>query len=407
MARFQDTTRGLLTIYASTLLSGGWAMIIPTIPVLVEHFGVSPGWAAQVITAFGAGRFVGTAAGGWVLDHLGTRTALVIGPLIAGVAALLTPAAPWLGVILALALVMGAGDSLWSSAREIAAIDLALKQRRGRVVSSLHGTHNVGLALCPLLGGFLTEAFGFKAAFFAYAVSALSAVALGFNIPDAGSRPVSTGPRGEGNWKATMIAPRLSALYGLYLQIQPRLRATYLVLVLGTLAAQSQRIIVQSMLPLYAGSQLGFTPTQVGLLFSISGVFVFAMILPTGYIMDRVGRKWTTVPSTGIPALAFVAIPFSESFVELAFLVSLTGLANGLSLGSMATSTYDVVPQSARGRLQAVRRTVAEIGGIFAPLAGGYLANKFHPGIPFLVYAPLLVLSALLLALVARETLER
>ena len=164
---------------------------------------------------------------------------------------------------------------------------------------------------------------------------------------------------------------------------------------------------MQSMLPLYAGSYLGFTPTEVGLLFSISGVFVLAMILPAGLVIDKVGRKWATVPSTGIPALAFLFIPFSNTFLQLAVLVSLTGVANGLSLGSLATSTYDVVPPSARGRLQAARRTMAEIGGVCAPLLGGLLANAFNPGVPFLAYAPLLVLSAVLLAVVGRETLER
>ena len=83
------------------------------------------------------------------------------------------------------------------------------------------------------------------------------------------------------------------------------------------------------------------------------------------------------------------------------------GVANGLSLGSLATSTYDIAPASARGRLQAARRTIAEIGGTGAPLLGGFLADRFNPGVPFLVYAPLLVLSALLLAVVGRETLQR
>jgi MFS family permease len=120
-----------------------------------------------------------------------------------------------------------------------------------------------------------------------------------------------------------------------------------------------------------------------------------------------VGRKWATVPSTGIPALAFLLIPFAGSFFQLAVLISFLGIANGLSLGSLATSTYDVVPAHARGRLQAARRTVAEIGGVTAPLFGGYLADIFNPGVPFLVYAPLLILSAVLLALVGRETLMR
>ena len=91
----------------------------------------------------------------------------------------------------------------------------------------------------------------------------------------------------------------------------------------------------------------------------------------------------------------------------MAVLVSFLGIANGLSLGSLATSTYDVVPPGARGRLQAVRRTIAEIGGVGAPLLGGILADAFNPGVPFLAYAPLLIVSALLLALVGRETLER
>src|SRR5207342_2351761 len=65
--------------------------------------------------------------------------------------------------------------------------------------------------------------------------------------------------------------------------------------------------------------------------------------------------------------------------------------------GFVATSTYGVVPAHVRGRLQAVRRTVAELGSGLAPLFGGYLANTFNPGVPFLFYAPLLAVSATLL----------
>jgi MFS family permease len=193
----------------------------------------------------------------------------------------------------------------------------------------------------------------------------------------------------------------------LFYQIRPELRSTYLALCLATLANQSQRMIVQSMLPLYAGAYLHLTPTEIGMLFTISGVIVLAMIIPAGFVMDRVGRKWCTVPSTGVPALVFVLIPLTNNFIQLAVLVACAGVAQGLALGSIATSTYDVVPAQVRGRLQAVRRTVAELGSGLAPLVGGYLANAFNPGVPFLVYAPLLVLSAALLAGVGKETLEK
>jgi MFS family permease len=205
--------------------------------------------------------------------------------------------------------------------------------------------------------------------------------------------------------KVFRLSQRLHDFADLFKQIQPHLRTTYAVLVIATTTSIMFRLTIQSMLPLYAGSHLGFTPTEVGLLFSISGAFVFAMIIPAGFILDKLGRKWATVPSTGLPALAFLLIPFSDTFLELAVIVSLTGIANGLSLGSLATSTYDVVPPAARGRLQAARRMVAEIGGMSGPLIGGLLADAFNPGVPFLVYAPLMLSSAVLLAMVARETL--
>ena len=100
-------------------------------------------------------------------------------------------------------------------------------------------------------------------------------------------------------------------------------------------------------------------------------------------------------------------IPFAENFFQLALVLLFLGIANGLSLGSVATSTFDVIPVNARGRLQAFRRTIAELGGVGAPLLGGVLADTFNPGVPFLAYAPLIILSAVLLAFIGRETLAK
>jgi MFS family permease len=72
---------GLAALYAGTFLSGAWAIIIPTIPVLARQFGVSAGGAAQIVTAFAVGKFVGTVIAGIVLDRMGTRIALVGGPM--------------------------------------------------------------------------------------------------------------------------------------------------------------------------------------------------------------------------------------------------------------------------------------------------------------------------------------
>jgi MFS family permease len=288
----------------------------------------------------------------------------------------------------------------------VAGIDLARQDQRGRVLSGFHGINNLGLALGPLFGGLLTEAVGFRAVFFGYAACAVASVLLGSLVTDS-QAPALQQTSIKFDWSFAALGRRLRGLKELFEQIDPDLRATYVVLVFATFTSFMHRVTTQSMLPLLASAQLGLSPKEVGMLFTISGLSVFLMILPAGFVIDKVGRKWATVPSTGIPALAFLLIPFAQNFFQLAVLISFLGIANGLSLGSLATSTFDVVPASARGRLQAARRTIAEIGGVAAPLLGGVLADKFNPGVPFLAYAPLLVISALLLSLVAHETLRR
>jgi MFS family permease len=406
--RSNPTVRGLCALYAGTFFSGAWAMIIPTIPVLARQFGVSAGGAAQIVTAFALGKFVGTVIAGVLLDRMGTRVALVAGPLMASIAALFVMWAPWFFLILFLALIMGAADSLWATAREVAGIDLAHRNQRGRIISGLHGVHTIGAAFSPFVGGWLTESFNFKAAFLGYAVASAMSVSLGFIVPNfAVPSSAATASLATKGWHFAAIQRRLRGIKDLYREIRPELRPTYCAITFATLVNQSQRVIVQSMLPLYAGYYLQLPPTQVGMLFTISGIIVFVMIVPAGFLMDRVGRKWCTVPSTGIPGLLFLLIPMTNSFTQLAILVGITGITQGLSLGSLATSTYDVVPAHARGRLQALRRTIAELGSSVAPMIGGYLANAYNPGLPFLVYAPLLLLSATLLAVVGKETLER
>ena len=402
--------RNFVLLYGSSLFSGlGWGMVLPTIPVLAGSFDISMGAAAQTVTAWATGRFFGTPVSGIMLDRVGPRVMMVGGAAVTGVAAVAAFASSaFAGVLLAL-FVIGAADAVWAMGREVAGIDLTAQNQRGRVMSGFHGVHSGGYTLGPLLGGFLTVSAGFRSVFIAYALSAALAVLCGLAV----DRPVrATGggapqPAVRAGFKGFGLRHWAGRIMALYREVAPPLRRTYAVLVFATGASLMFRLTLQSMLPLYAGAYLGFTPVEVGALFSISGVVVFVMILPAGFVLDKVGRKWATVPSTIIPAVVFLIIPLADTFLQLAVLVSLIGIASGLSLGCLATSTYDVAPQHARGRLQAMRRTFADLAGLGAPLAGGMLANAFNPGVPFIALTPILWLSTLLLAFVAKETLER
>src|SRR5512141_935784 len=100
LLRLNRTTRSIITLYTSTLMAGMWAMVVPTIPVLAKHFSITPGSAAQLITALSVGRFAGMPISGFVLDRFGARTALIAGPLLACTSAIVASLMPWFTLIL-------------------------------------------------------------------------------------------------------------------------------------------------------------------------------------------------------------------------------------------------------------------------------------------------------------------
>ncbi len=409
--RFSSTTRRLAAIYGSSLmLSFGHGMYIPAIPALASAFDVSIGAAAQVVTAHALGRLVGTPVGGIVVDRIGARIVLLVSPVIIALAALSIVATPYFLLVLVAMFFAGAADSMWMMGREIAALEYVRADQRGRLISGLMGVTSAGMAIGPLLGGGLTELFDYRAVFVAYAVLAMGAVPVGMTVRI--SSPPSRRAPAKGKaalFGVGLFAPvaRVRALCSLLREIEPRLRPTFAVLVFATFSMMLYRITLHSMLPLYADAEIGLSPTQIGALFTIQGVVVFFWIMPAGLILDKVGRKWSTVPSTAVPGIMFLVYPFADSFIQLAIISGILGMLGGLALGALATSTYDVIPASARGRLQAVRRTIAELGGVLGPGLGGIIANAHGAGWVFVAYAPIILLAALLLGIVARETLVK
>lgn len=402
------TARGIGTLYGTSLfVSFGHGMTIPTIPLIAEHFDVSLFWGAQIVTAWAIGKLLGTPPAGIIVDRLGARVTLVLGPALIIGAALTVVLSPWFPLVLFAMMFAGAGDSVWMIGREIAGVELIKPDQRGRLMSGFMGTNAAGMAMGPALGGVLADNIDFRAVFLGYMTSAVLVLMLSLLAPVM--KPRSTARRAKGTGPAIPFwsPQRLTGLPALIREIEPGLRKTYLVFVFVTFVMMLYRTVLQSMLPFYVITHRGFSASELGFLMTAQGIIVILMIIPAGFISDKIGRKWATVPGTALPAIAFLALPFADSLVEIAGLLAILGLASGFGLGSIATSTYDVVPTHARGRLQAVRRTTSEAGGITGPLVGGRIATVADPGVPFLATAPILIVAAALLAFVAKETLNR
>lgn len=391
--QLSDTTRLLVSLYAPAMvMSFGQGMVIPTIPALAETFGVTAGLAAQLVTASVVGRTVALVPVGSFVDRVGRRPLLIGGPLLIASAAALTAVAPVFALLLVTQFLSGVGSSAWQVAREITAVDVVRPEQRGRMMSGFMGMNSVGTALGPVLGGVVTDLFDFRAVFWVYAFMGLCTLAVSLGVPETARRQDRT--------------PRRRLDIGRVSEVEPYFRTTYVVLICNSFVAAMRHAIIASIVPLYLGLQLGYSPTQVGTLFGIYGVVNLLMIGPTGVLSDSRGRKAVVIPSTYLAVLAFVGFPFADNLPQLAVLLVLTGVATGLALGTMATYTYDVIPEHARGRLQTLRRLVADGGALLGPALGGLIADLSSPGMVFWAFAPLQLAAGLLITFFARESLH-
>src|SRR5437588_5521762 len=201
------------------------------------------------------------------------------------------------------------------------------------MLSGFMGMSSVGLAGGPVLGGLVTSVFNFRAVFWVYAVMALATLLVSLRIKETARRV----ERRQGS----------PFQFGKLSEIEPYFRTTYVVLVINTFVAMMRSLLINSLLPLYVGVQLGYSSLQIGPLFSIYALVNVLMIAPTGMLSDSVGRKAVVMPSTYIAAAVFLLLPLATGMIELSVLVVFVGIATGLALGTMATYTYDIIPEHA------------------------------------------------------------
>ncbi len=382
----------LLWLYLPTLaLSVAQGMVLPTIPRLAEAFAVSAGTAGQVVTAFAAGRMAILFPAGLLVDALGPRAVLLLGSTMALAGALWVALTPWfLGILLGQFLA-GAGASLWTLGREAAGLQQVAADRRGRLLSAFFGLQMAGTALGPLVAGVVVDRAGLRPALWLPA-----GVAAAVWVTTVATR--------EGWAERAGGAPPAvrEALRG----IPGEFRLAFRVVTFATFVLTMYRTGLNTLWPIYVGAELGYPGTAVGALFGIVSALILTMIPPAGYVLDRVGRKWGAVPACLVPAAVFSLMPLARTLPQLCALAALLGLAGGLSLGAMSALSYDIIPEEARGRLQAMRRLVGELGGLLGPFAAGIASDRGSGGTAFLLYTPFLLAAGLLLAFGVPETLR-
>jgi len=159
--------RALILLLAAITAAGPVAMnmYLPALPSVQEHFGVTVAEANTTVSLTLIAFAVGILVYGPLSDRFGRRPVIFAGQAIFAAGNLLCLAAPSFAALLAGRIIQALGTSAGVVVSRAMLGDLYGRETMARMLAYLTMVMVVGPTVAPLLGGFVTEAFGWQSIF--------------------------------------------------------------------------------------------------------------------------------------------------------------------------------------------------------------------------------------------------
>ena len=381
------------SVYApSFLLATGSGFLFPILPGFASSLGAGMGLIGLAIAAVGIGNMVGDVPAGLLVDRMGRKRAMILATVGMGLAAVGAGLSPNLPMFLAMRLLAGVFQAVWGISRHAYLADIVPNPQRGRALALFGGVSRVGTFLGPLAGGYIGQFAGLQWPFFAQAVLSGATVALILvSIRDATRRR-----------PAHRARPPHAALAGTL----ARHRHSFLTAGLFCVCLSFLRTGRQTLVPL-SGQAIGLSVGEIGLILSISSAIDMTLFAPAGFVMDRLGRKWASLPCILIMAAGLALVPFADGFITLMLAGLVLGFGNGIGSGVMLTIGADLAPEENTAEFLGVWRLIGDSGRAIGPTAIGQIGQAAALTVAGLATAGVGVAGAVILIFLVPETLIR
>lgn len=353
--------------------------ITPSLPEIMRGVGADPDQAGVVLTATTLPGIVLAPVAGMLADRYGRRAVLVPSLAVFGLAGGLAATSPSLGWLLGWRLLQGAGAAGLINLAVVLIGDHVSGHRRAGMIGRNAAVLTIGLAVFPLLGGVLTDVFGWRAAFLVYPLALITAGAVAWGLPAGDGIDLDIGQQIR-NLGPALRLPGVARALGAGL--------VSFALIFGVLL---------TVLPVHLEQAFGVSPTGRGLLFGAAAVANTVFALSAGRL-QRFSKRALLSAATGLFCVALATMAAAGSLGVVVAGMVIFGAGEGL----MIPNLQDIAAGSSetqRGAVVALLVSAARTGQTIGPLAATTAFAATGAGVTFAVCAGLSLL--LLLPLVA------
>ena len=359
--------------------SVGYGLVVPVLPLYAKQLGASDFAVGFLFATYAIALCLAAIPFGILSDRFGRKPFVLFG-MFAMAAAFVFYALAKSYPVLVVARVL---DGLTAAATWSAALALLGDRFPGSEMGSKMGwtmsAAAIGGIAGPLIGGTLSDAFGYRAPFYTIAVACLvgGCVALFLEERKVPRRALSAG------WR--MLKPVFT-------------NRNVMIACLVTLVTTMGLGLLEPILPIYFKDTFGMTRTSIGIVFGLTMLF-YAIASPlSGKLSDRVGRKRPILAGLLLTAAITPLIAVFKNVAVVCVLMAAFGFAIAFFGTPSIPLVTDALPQSRAlgeanqyGAAFGLLNFFWSLGYALGPLLGGALDQWAGLLAALLVYSGLLV----------------
>jgi MFS family permease len=378
----------MLFMLAMILANMGGNMYAPLEALYLKDLGAGIGQIGLFYTISQIVPLLLQILGGWLSDSLGRLRAIAIGSVVGVFTYIpLILATRWEWVLLASAL--GAVTrALVGPSFDAFIADHSAPENRARLYGITQTLFGIVAVLGPLLGGFLVESINFKGMLMVAAVLYLIATVIRVSMAREATRSQTT-PTARLTF--TSLRTNLGSMMGL---IMAGGLFTWILITDGVRDIFFNMSF--SFLSVYMQDIASLSISQIGIMNSIFGVAMMAVMIPAGMLADKKGERVNIAISflflaTSIGMIATVPPASPVWIYALGWVIA--GIGVGLATPAYQSLISKAVPKHLRGVAFGLFSTSLGLVSLPAPVIGGYLWENISPQFPFMLTAVASLLS--------------
>ncbi len=358
--KVKQTFISLFVAVAVSLI--GIGIIVPILPLYADTFAAKGISIGLVFSAFSLSRALLGGIIGRFSDRVGRKRILMIGLLGYTVVSLLYVLAMNLWQLGIFRLFQGAAAVMVTPIAQAYIADISPPQKEGRYMSLFYTSMFLGMALGPLLGGSLTEAWSYQAAF--YAMAGLSSLAL---LLVAGYVPNDRKPVSPTEGQSEPIMPLRDVVKNQGVQA--------ILVYVATRGFWRQGF--NAFYPLFAATAAGLGASTIGAVITSYMLASAILQIPFGILADRLPKFPQVVIGSTIPPLLLVFIPFTHSLRAVLVITFLIGALSALSRASVLAIRTELGHDHGMGTMTGLHTGAFATGQMLGPPAFGAFADLF------------------------------